>query len=180
MLNEYQAAHGHGSGWSWDHAKATKGKATDMILAQAQDWDDEVAKLGTCDSAMAAFDPTVRAKWSRAWAWARGMCVVQLGYILETRNPDKYQQMAFAELPGDAGRVQKVVQMSIAATLSGSGRVLRTIGAGEYQELVREVCGALGGRMADIRVSDQSGAATWERWLMTDGSEIRVTVEGVR
>src|SRR5712692_9448039 len=62
MVNEYQAQHGHGSGWSWDVAKASRGKISDMIDAQGAGWELDIAieKLASGNGPVRAFDPYFR------------------------------------------------------------------------------------------------------------------------
>jgi hypothetical protein len=63
-FNEYRAAHGHGSGWSWDMAKRHS-KMKDLIASQGADWDDEMAlaRLNASAEPLAkAFDPERRLK----------------------------------------------------------------------------------------------------------------------
>lgn len=168
---EYAAHnHGEGQGWSWDVAKASRGKMTDMIEAQRQAWDLEVADLG----ARSAPDRSMATFSIPAGRRARAMCKAQSDRQWQVQNEMVPRPV---DVVDTASLVQRMIGRWIAGSLRGSGRVLRTIGPQDYLEYGRTLCGQLMGQVLEMSDSDVDGMPLWIKYWFADGSEVSIWAE---
>jgi hypothetical protein len=190
-FNEYQAAHGHGSGWSWDMAKRHS-KMKDLIAAQGADWDDELALARLAASGEGperAFDPHYRLKAVKTPCTEQIRAQLSQKFkiwnaerVLKGERPLHQGQDRAKVGSGEAGEVVSTLRV-VMAQVMGRGRVgarqgsSAVISGRDYIEQAMVLCMNRGGRQMALEL-DQNADAVRVVYEFKDGTQLIVTSDG--